>query len=262
VEHAEVARLRFADGEVAAVAGLCVLDLVPDLALARTEVQRVLCRRGLLLHFLDQSPHLARIFERLAPLGLVVLPNVFGDPNQSHFPEDLLLIEAEQLAEVALILRRHGHPMNQPLTRYLALFSTRPLQLTQVLNEFDHLASDDERRTSLRRSFEEAYRVASAEERARLGDLRGHLLSSSQDLAGRFERELVAGELSSLYNNLSFACELVAASAGVGYRSLCVGQHRSLSALPEKTLVAGAPRAPSGSQLRELGIHVFAAARR
>jgi hypothetical protein len=219
VERAEVERLPFADGEVAGLVGLCVLDLIPDLPRARAEVERVLCDRGVLLHFLDQNPHLARIFQRIVPLGLVVLPNVFGDPNESHFPEDLLLIEAEQLAEVALILRRHGQAQSEPLARYLALFTAKPLPLMRALAEFDHLASDDQRRTLVRHAFEEARRVATAEERARLGDLRGHLISSSQDLAGRFERELVSSELQPLYNNLSFACELVEASDSAVYQS-------------------------------------------
>ena len=261
VEQAVVERLPFAEGEVAAVVGLCVLDLVPELSPARAELLRVLGDAGLLLHFLDQNPHLARTFDRLAPLGLVVLPNVFGDPSHSHFPEDLCVMAAEQLQELTLVLQSHGHAQAEPLARYLGLFSEQPWQLSRALAEFDHLASDDERRTGLRRAFEEAPRIATAEERARLGDLRGQLISSSQDLAGRFERELLGPGLEPLYNNLSFACEVVARAAPPAYRSLCVGQHRTLLAPPEQTLVANAPRAAPGEQLRELGIHIFVARR-
>lgn len=257
VERAPVERLPFARGEVAAVVGLCVLDLVPDLAAARPELERVLASGGLLLHFLDQSPHLASIFERFVPLGLVLLPNVFGDPSESHFPEDLCVMPAAQLAEVAQLLTLHGHSLGAPLARYVRLFSEKPWQLARALAEFDHLASDDTRRLLLRRALEEAPQIASAEERAHLGELRGHLISSSQDLAGRFERELVSSTLRPLYNNLSCAAEIVPAPASPAYRSLCVGQHRSLPAAPERLLVAGSPQPRPGEQLRELGLHVF-----
>ncbi len=257
VERAEVERLPFANGEVAAVVGLCVLDLVPDLSRARAELERVLMPGGLLLHFLDQNPHLAPIFERFAPLGLVVLPNVFGDPSQSHFPEDACVMPAAQLSELALVLRRHGHALGEPLARYVSLFTERPWQPARALAEFDHLASDDSRRLQLRRAFDEAAGIATAEERARLGNLRGHLISSSQDLAGRFERELVSPGLRLFYNNLSCASELVPAPSAPAYRSLCVGQHRALLAPPERLLVADSPPARPGEQLRELGVHVF-----
>jgi SAM-dependent methyltransferase len=260
VERASVEQLPFADGEVAAVVGLCVLDLVPDLSRARTELERVLAPGGLLLHFLDQNPHLARILEQFAPLGLVVLPNVFGDPSSSHFPEDLCVMPAAQLAELARVLRNHTHPLGEPLARYVSLFTDRPWQAARALAELDHLASDDTRRAALRRGFEEAPHIASRDERARLGDLRGHLISSSQDLAGRFERELASPLLQPLYNNLSCVSEVVPATSPA-YRSLCVGQHRALPVTPERLLVAGAPQARVGEQLRELGLHVLVARR-
>lgn len=261
VQRAEVGRLPFADGEVAAVVGLCVLDLVPDLSRARAELERVLAPGGLLLHFLDQNPHLARIFEQFVPLGLVVLPNVFGDPSQSHFPEDACVMPAAQLSELALLLRRHGHALGEPLARYVSLFTEKPWQLARALAEFDHLASDDSRRLQLRRAFDAAAGIATAQERARLGNLRGHLISSCQDLAGRLERELVSSELQLLYNNLSCASELVPAPGALAYFSLCVGQHRALATTPERLLVADSPQARPGQQLRELGVHVFVAKR-
>lgn len=260
VERAGVEQLPFADGEVAAVVGLCVLDLVPDLSRARAELERVLAPGGLVLHFLDQNPHLARILEQFAPLGLVVLPNVFGDPSSSHFPEDLCVMPAAQLAELGRVLRNHSHPLGEPLARYVALFTEKPWQPARALAELDHLASDDARRAALRRGFEQAPSIASPEERARLGDLRGHLISSSQDLAGRFERELVSPQLQALYNNLSCASEVLPALSPA-YRSLCVGQHRALPMPPERSLVADGLRASPGQQLRELGIHVFVARR-
>lgn len=261
VERAAVEHLPFADGEVAAVVGLCVLDLAPDLSLARAELERVLTNGGLTLHFLDQSPHLARILDQLAPHGLVVLPNVFGDPSRSHFPEDLCVMPAAQLTALARLLDSHGHALGEPLARYIALFTEQPWQPARALAELDHLASNDERRTLLRRAFEEAPRLAAADERAGLGELRGQLISSSRDLAGRFERELSGPQLQLLYNNLSAASELVVGATTAGYRSLSVGQHRTLPSPPEPTLVSSAPHPRPGQQLRELGMHVFVARR-
>jgi hypothetical protein len=186
---------------------------------------------------------------------------VFGDPSHHHFPEDLCVMPAAQLAEVALVLTRHGHALGVSLSRYVALFSEKPWQLARALAEFDHLASDDTRRLLLRRGFEAAAQMASAEERARLGQLRGHLISSSQDLAGRFERELLSPGLQLLYNNLSCAAEVVPAPAAPAYRSLCVGQHRALPTTPERLLVPESPRAARDQQLRELAMHVFVARR-
>lgn len=262
VERATVEKLPFANGEVAAVVGLCVLDLVSDLSRARSELERVLADGGLLLHFLDQNPHLASVFERLVPHGLVIVPNVFGDPSAAHFPEDLCVVQAAPFAELVQLLRRHQLPVAEPLSRYLGLFTERPWQLARALAEFDHLASDNERRTLLRQAFEVAPQIATPEERARLGDLRAQLVSSSQDLAGRLGRELVSPSLRVLYNNLTFAGEVVAAApAAAAYRSLSVGQHRSLAFAPERTLVSGSSQAGAGEQLRELGLHVFAATR-
>jgi hypothetical protein len=222
----------------------------------------VLADGGRLLHFLDQNPHLASVFERLVPHGLVVLPNVFGDPSAAHFPEDLCVVPAAGFAELVQLLRRHGEPVAEPLSRYLGLFTEKPWQLARALAEFDHLASDNERRMQLRQAFEAAPPIATHEERTRLGDLRAQLVSSSQDLTGRLGRELASPTLQVLYNNLTFAGEVVAAAPGApAYRSLSVGQHRSLAFTPERTLVSNTPHARAGQQLRELGLHVFAANR-
>jgi SAM-dependent methyltransferase len=262
VEQATVEELPFADGEVAAVVGLCVLDLVSDLSRARGELERVLADGGLLLHFLDQNPHLASIFERLVPHGLVVLPNVFADPSAAHFPEDLCVVQAAQFGELVQLLRRHQQPVAEPLSRYLGLFTEKPWQLARALAEFDYLASDNERRTRLRRAFDAAPQIATPEERARLGDLRAQLVSSSQDLTGRLGRELASPTLQVRYNNLTFAGELVAAApSAAAYRSLSVGQHRTLACTPEPTLVQPTAHPRDGQQLRELGLHVFAATR-
>src|SRR5262245_11511051 len=70
-EKAGTERLPFADGEVAALVGLCVLDVLPDLPAAIAELRRVLRPGGRVIHFLDQNPYLKSIFARVASLGFV-----------------------------------------------------------------------------------------------------------------------------------------------------------------------------------------------
>ncbi len=262
IEQASVEQLPFADGAVAAVLGLCVLDLLPDFGAALAELRRVLARNACVIHFLDQNPHLKSVFERVAPLGFVVFPNVFGDPCDSDWPDDLFVIERAQLAAIGAVLRRGRHWAAEPLAHYLSVFSAAPFPTERALGEFDRLSSDARLRSGLQGAFKDAYGLSTAAERASLGDFRGFALSSSKELAARLEREFAQGGFEVTTNEITTSSEAAPETGNVRYRSSCVGQHRSLPRAPARSLGAAEPELGPNQVWQEHGLHVLVARRR
>ena len=93
VQVASAEALPFADGSVAGVLGLCVLDVVDLEAVAR-EVQRVLQPGGTVVHFWDMAPNMRWLCAREIRDGGVLLPDCFSDP----------LVRAELPAELQPLL--------------------------------------------------------------------------------------------------------------------------------------------------------------
>jgi SAM-dependent methyltransferase len=81
VTQAEVTALPFADGSLAGVLGLCVLDTLPDPAAARDEFRRVLRPGGVVLHVLDLATSPGGAFAELIARGEFPLPNFARDPG-------------------------------------------------------------------------------------------------------------------------------------------------------------------------------------
>ncbi len=262
VERADAERLPFDDGEVAAVLGLCVLDILPDVPVAVAELRRVLESGGRVIHFLDQSPYLKSLFERVAPLGFTVFPNVLGDPCESDWPDDLFAIPNEQLTALCAVLRRARHWAAAPLAQYAALFAATPLPVVRALREFDRLSSDARLRAGLQAAFREAEGLATPAERATLGHFRGFALSSSKELAARLEREFAQGGFEVTTNEITSASARGVEPGAVRYRSLCVGQHRALSHAPARSLGAPEPELAPNQVWLEHALHVFVARRR
>ena len=215
---------------------------------------------GRVVHFLDQSPYLESAFERMAPLGLVVFPNVFADPSASHWPESVRSA-GRTGAAIAALLRKHRHPAAQPIEQYTTLFRTQPLPVERALAEFDRVSQDARLREVVRRAFQDAFKLATPAERATLGSFKGFMVSSSKELAARLERELGAEGLSIEHNEFVVAADTAAAEPGVRYRTLTVGQLRSLPAPPPELLGHGAPELSPEQALLEQAVYLFVAKR-
>jgi ubiquinone/menaquinone biosynthesis C-methylase UbiE len=262
IERAPVERLPFTDGEVSAVLGLCVLDLVPDLRRAVRELARVLAPGAPVVHFLDLSPFLRTVFERLVPLGLVPMPNVFDDPCANHWPEDLFFLEATRLGRILEVLKRQGHPLATPLAQYARLFQNGAFDVEQAIVELDQLAASEPLRRSLRDVFRDAYRNASPAEREQLGEFRGHAVSSSRELATRLLGHFSADPSFRVeVADILAASDTVPASGPIHYESLTVGEHRRLPEAPPVTLVERVLSPEPYELVREHGILCFVATR-
>ena len=118
VQVASAQALPFADGSVAGVLGLCVLDVVDLEAVAR-ELYRVLQPGGSVVQFWDMAPNMQWLCERQIRDGGVLLPDCFSDPLvraelpaelQAALPpidflRDLVSVPSDQLQNLIALLR-------------------------------------------------------------------------------------------------------------------------------------------------------------
>jgi SAM-dependent methyltransferase len=219
------------DASAHAILGLAVFDVIEDLDAAVAEFARVLAPGGRVIHFLDQNPYLAPLFERLRGIEMIPFPNVFSDPCDKDFPDDLFLIPRADLELVASILMRRQHAFQTPLRRYLSIFGTSPLQTERALGEFENLAGSAEHRDMLRVMLKTAFELATLEERAQLAAFQGQTVSSSSHLAGRLEKAFTAGgafeiELSDIVTAHSYSPDPT--SGNPVYQSLCDHERRCI----------------------------------
>jgi SAM-dependent methyltransferase len=262
IEQAPIERLPFADGELSAAIGLCVLDLVPDLQAAVRELARVLAPGAPVIHFLDQNPFLQTAFERLVPLGLVPLPNIFDDPCATHWPQDLFFLETTRLERILGALRRQEHPLAAPLASYASVFLDQPFRVERAILELDQISADAALRRSLHDAFRDAYRGATSAERSEMGELTGHAVSSAQELATRLFAHFSAESLFRVeVADILAVSDMLPADDSIHYQSLAVGQHRHLTQVPGRTLVEHVMTPRSNELLREHGMLVFVAVR-
>jgi SAM-dependent methyltransferase len=262
VEQASIEKLPFGDGEVGAAIGLCVLDLVPDMQAAVRELSRVLAPGAPVIHFLDQNPFLQTAFERLVPLGLVPLPNVFEDPCATHWPQDLFFLETTRLGRILAALQRRQHPLATPLAHYASVFQDRPFQVERAILELDQISADAALRRSLHEAIRDAYQGATTTERSELGEFTGHAVSSAQELATRLFAHFSADPHFRVeVADILAVSDVLPADDSIRYQSLSVGQHRHLSEVPIRTLVDQVVTPRPNELLREHGILVFVAVR-
>jgi len=257
-------RLPFAEGEVAAVLGSCVLDVVNDGNAVAAEVARVLRPGGYLIHLLDLSTELHDAFETLRQAGLIPVPNVFGDPCEVRWPEDIFLVGNEHLHLVADVLERGNHSFARPLRRYLSVFESSSFAARLAVAEYAQLAESIELRHALRAMFRDALALADPMERLELATLRGQPAASSKYFESRLKSWF--GAHGAYQVVLS---DIVAASMQVpkepewpfDYQSLCAGELRTVAAPPAALLHPAPCVAKEGETLRELGVFVFVARR-
>ena len=106
VAQADVTALPAADGSLAGVLGLCVLDTLPDPAAARDEFRRVLQPGGVVLHVLDLATSPGGAFAELIARGDFPLPNFARDPGVLEVVTDAqraLLPAADDFDEVLAV---------------------------------------------------------------------------------------------------------------------------------------------------------------
>jgi SAM-dependent methyltransferase len=263
VLQAPAERLPVEDGSVAAVLALCVMDVVPDVAAVVSELRRVLRPGGRFIHWLDMSTVLSPVVASLSGTNLVPFPNVFSDPAESEWPEDLFLMPREQLALVVALLGSAGHGLAKPLAQYLKTFSATPLAVGAASAELIQLQDNAQLRQLLQAGFRAAFELAAPAVRERLAAFEGRPVSSAR----HFEQRLLAwfGKQSGFdveESRLVRAWESAPASAApFPYMSCCVGEQRSLTYTPDALLCADAVPPSEGSALLEQGIFVFVASR-
>ncbi|MEM7676138.1 MAG: class I SAM-dependent methyltransferase [Myxococcota bacterium] len=174
--RASAERLPMKVDTVAAVIGCCVLDVVDDVADVCREVHRILRPGGVFLHLLDMSTDLSVLIDEMVTMSnLCLLPNVFTDPMAAPWPEDLMVVPREQLAQIAGAL---SDVSNRTLIEgYLAAFETSTLAAIQSFNALHES-------TSGRKRFFEAFRTAmtsaDAQQRQAFAGFSGRPLSSSR----------------------------------------------------------------------------------
>jgi SAM-dependent methyltransferase len=261
IVQASAEALPFADGELSAIVGCCVLDMVEDGPGVAREAARVLRPGGVVIHWLDMSTRLNEIFAQLARSTLVPIPNVFSDPSAVRWPEDLFLVQRQELAVVLELLARHGHPLAGPLGQYLAVFSAEPFSLRTAIAEFVQLVESAELRRALRSLFKVALELADADLRPRMASFFGRPVSSARHFESRLRHWFLpqAGFKVEL-SDVARAWELGPREA-FPYESSCVGERRQLPALPEAILCPDVNLPAETQSLRELGIFVFVARR-
>jgi SAM-dependent methyltransferase len=257
VALASAERLPFETGSCSAVVGLCVLDLVADLDAALREIRRVLAPGGLLLHLLDMTPVLDGLFSELSVQGGVALPNLFSDPSEARFPEDLLVTDQVAMRRLLAPLAEQGHPLPRAFGHYFAAFEAKPFDAAGTARWYDSLARTPEMRELLRVTLSSAYAVG-----FKLGvpPPRGTLTSSCRHFSERLARaasrvafEVVENEVRTAWSHAERHGE------DPGYRSLALGHERRAPEPPARLLCSDAPLPAAGMALLEAGMHVFAA---
>jgi SAM-dependent methyltransferase len=263
VLQASAQELPFESGEAAAVVGLCVMDVLPDPAAVVKELGRVLRPGGRFFHFLDMSTVLTPIVASLAETELLLLPNLFSDPVEGEWPEDLFVVPRQQLALVVAILHESGHALARPLAQYLAVFTSSPLDLRAAASELAQLQDNSILRSALKDAFRSAFELASPAARQELAQFQGRPVSSSrhfeQRLRGWFGPETgFQVDESRLVRSFGHAPR---GEPPFAYMSLCVGEQRQLPYVPDALLCADASPGEASEALLELGVFTFVASR-
>lgn len=264
VLQAPAERLPVETGSAAGVLGLCVMDVVPDGAAVAHELARVLRPGGRFIHWLDMSTVLKPVVASLSGTNMVPFPNVFSDPVEGEWPEDLFLMPREQLALIVAILTSSGHALALPMKQYLATYSSSPLAVGAASAELVQLQDNAALRNLLKGAFQAAFELAGSETRAQLAAFQGRPVSSALHLARRMSDWF--GEQSGFRveeSRVARVWELRPRAPGAfTYMSCAVGEQRSLSYIPEGLLCSDAATVRDEREtLLELGVFLFVASR-
>jgi SAM-dependent methyltransferase len=268
VKRAPAEALPFGDGQVGCVIGLCVLDVVKDGAAVARECARVLKPGGVFIHLLDMSADPLAPILQLQASRLLVIPNVFSDPCEAAFPEDMFVAPIAEMAQLAQILDRHRHPFAAALRKYVALYQAVPFSAAAAASAFAQLADDPKAKVLLRDVLKAAGQLATPAERAQLARFQGHPVSAAKyfesRLLGWFSPELgFRVELSGMLARWEVQADASAVTGSVSstkkYLSIAAGHVRHLAEPPPHLLNPALPVASVGVSWREQSVFVFVA---
>lgn len=272
-ERAPQARTRVAgaealpveEGAAAAVVALCVFDAVADRGTVVREVARVLRPGDRFFHFLDMATLLEEPFAKLAAGGLVPLPNVFGDPADSEWPLDIVLVARDWLTGLLRWATTAAHPLSAAFSGYFGAFLHAPFDVARATSIFKAVASNGDSRRTLVTLLESAGRAAF---RAGLPAIEPLPFHSGRYLQSILETAFGDGGPFHVERSAIVTRAAWAKGGARRYRSLCLGHQRLQDDFPSRFLTAdAATRVASGGilddeTLTELGVYVFVAVRK
>lgn len=257
VKKSAIEELPFDEGEVGAVVGLCVFDLLPDLPRALREVRRVLATGGKLVHLLDLTPHRAALLEEASGGDKLAFPNVFGDPLDEAWPQDLLVTDQKSMRVLLDALERIQHPLPSVFRRYFDAALGTPFDAERAATELDVISRAEPMRALLRETLRSAYEVGY---RLNLEPPVGKLVASGLHFAARLHKAAEEAGFSVAVNEIRTAwSHEPALDSRVRHRVLCLGQMRLEPEAVAPRLCEGAQKPPADQELRELGMLVFVA---
>jgi SAM-dependent methyltransferase len=224
VQVASAESLPCADGSVAGVLGLCVLDVVDLEAVAR-ELRRVLKPGGSVVQFWDMAPNMRWLCERERSQGRLLLPGCFSDPLvraelpaelQAALPpldflQDLVSVPSSQLDGLIALLRPSptalidGESLER-LARYLRAFESAAS--AETARALAWLCEDEDEAYACKRLLLNAWLML---RQARGGDklpLELREISSAQALAERLKEAFTT-------TDMEVACDVQRARAVV-----------------------------------------------
>ena len=253
------------DGAAAAVVALCVFDAVADQTAVVHELARVLRPGDRFFHFLDMATLLEEPFAKLAAGGLVPLPNVFGDPADSEWPLDIVLVERDWLAGLLRWAVAAAHPLAAAFGASFAAFLDVPFDVARAAPLFKAIASSGESRHALVTLLESAGRAAFRAGHPAIRPLPFH---SGRYLQSVLETAFGAGSGFHVERSAIVTRAAWGRDGTPRYRSLCLGHQRLQDDFPERFLTTEAGKRVAGGDvlddetLTELGVYVFVAQRR
>lgn len=261
-QRGAVERLALPENHYGAVVGLCVLDLVTDLGAAFREMRRVLRDAGRIVHLLDLSPTPHAQFTELAERGLIVLPNVFSDPTEGEWPEDLLGVRRAPMLRLLEALAAKKHPLPHTFGRYMRRFVETNFDAPAAAAEFDAIARTPATRELLKNLLLSAYHIG---HQLALPPPVGERFSSARGLAERLQRAAREGGFVIERNALEWAHhELEAPDPDAPrYRRLVTGLEARSSVIPDEEMPDGvhveSTVGPPSRARVEVGMHLFVA---
>jgi SAM-dependent methyltransferase len=207
LQVASAASLPWADGSVAGVLGLCVLDVV-DLESVARELHRVLQPGGCVIQFWDLAPSMTWLCERQISEGSVLLPDCFSDPlvraelpaalqmalPPLDFLHDLMGVPSAQLQALIALLRPGPTGLIDPgalerLDGYVRRFAASGADAARALAR---LGEDEPEAHAYKRLLLNAWlMLQQARGGARL-PLELHRISSAQALSERLTQAFTA----------------------------------------------------------------------
>jgi ubiquinone/menaquinone biosynthesis C-methylase UbiE len=256
-EPASAERLPVPDASSAGVVGLCTLDVVSDMHAALCEARRVLAPGGVFVHLMDLAPSFEGELRELAAAGKVVLPNLFSDPSEARWPEDLLVSDWVETKRLLAALAANSHPLPQVFAPYFAHFGRASFDAAKAAREFELLVRTPELRELLKPMLASGFALG---HRLGVPPPRGALLSAGRKLVERIERAASRAGFVVERNDVESAwAHTVRADTAQRYRSLALGHERRSETLPRHLLCEDAAEPGPASALIEASVAVFVA---